>query len=125
MQKTTTSKWVDDTVSSRISEKYVGIMAKSNCDLSSAQQHCGNDTYGSDLSVSAGKLRFWLQTCEYRLASTELRDSTIYFRNALIEREQQSRDELLRLARGLDGVRKEDGDAEPGEKREHSKDNKP
>jgi hypothetical protein len=128
MQKTTTSKGVDSTVSSRISEEYVRSITESDCDLRSAQHDCGNGTYASVLSVSAsngfgdGNSDLGAQTCEFRMASTELRDSTIDFRKALMEREQQSRDELLKLARGLDGVGKDDGESESGEKKEHSKD---
>lgn len=40
---------------------------------------------------------------QQRLASTEMRESTIDFRKALVEREQKSRDDLLKMAEGIEG----------------------
>ena len=124
--KSNFSSGFDGTVSSRISEEHAGDIKKPDSDMSSARQHHWNGTCSSFVSVTAsngfgdGGERFGVQTQESRLASTELRDSTIDFRTALMERERRSRDDLLRLAYGLDRAGEGYADSESGEKRKGS-----
>ena len=120
------SKGFGGTVSSRSSKEHVGDVMTSDSDWSFAQQNHGNGTYGSFISVTAsnsfgnGSGNFGVQPRQLRLASTELRDSTTNFRTALTEREQRSRNDLLRLAQGLDGLADGDGNGEEVEERKET-----
>jgi hypothetical protein len=93
MQKGSVSNGFDGPASSRISGEYPRSMKKSNSDLSSAQQRRGDGSYDSFLNITMNNGfgnatgDFGVETNEFGLASRELRDSTIDFRAALMERE--------------------------------------
>jgi hypothetical protein len=116
MPKSSAPKGFDGTVSSRASKERVGDMTDPEHDRSWTARLCGNSTCSSFVSVTAsdsvgdGCGDVGVKDGEVRLASPELRDSTVDFQKDLMEREQRSREDLLKLAQGLEGSGEGDRD---------------
>ena len=108
MQKGNFPNGFDGNASSKASEDHIGSIAKSDSDLSSAQQRDGDGNYDSFVKVTVSNgvgSRSGdsdVETNKFRLASMELQDSTIGFRAALMESERRSSDDLSELTQGLD-----------------------
>jgi hypothetical protein len=130
MPKSSASKGFDGTVSSRVSKERVGDMTDSEHDRSWTARLCGNGTCGSFVSVTAsdsvgdGCGDVGVKDREVRLASPELRDSTVDFRKDLMEREERSREDLLKLAQGLEGSGEGDSNGLVDERQGHGNDSK-
>jgi hypothetical protein len=127
MQKGNFPSEFDGSVSSKIPEDHVGSTGKSDSDSSSAQQRDGDGNYDSLLEatvsngVGNGSGDFGVETNKFRLASTELWDSTVDFRAALMEREQ-SRDDSLKSTQGLDESGDEGRDEDEEQKNKEKND---
>jgi hypothetical protein len=105
-------------------------MTDSERDVNYTARRCGNGACSSFASVTAsesfedgcGNVR--VKDHEFGLVGTELSDSTIDFRKDLMERDQRSREDLLKLAQGLDGSGEGDSNGLIEERQGHGKDNK-